>query len=350
MRRWTTGEPPEAENESNAYGSAVHDAIAVVERSQCSDEAALDQIWIRWGRWLDPEDMRMLTDDLALYRERTQTGWRLLAAEKEMRVPLARLNGRQIYFRFRLDSLYQSLSNPAFFLHRDYKSSKWQRSQTEVDDDVQLWAYNWAIHEMYPECGHLVQEYDQLRFGVLRTGKSAGEREQVRKWLVRQVKAVLADDTLEPKMNQWCPWCPIKMDCRVTHEAGDYWRARLNALGDLDTDQIETYVDLLPEAQMARKLLESFEEELKAMLRQLPQGARRQLGYDVRERRGRRFDADALRDVHAMVGDEFYQVASITKTALEQFYGKLDGTPGENIWKRGEERVAATYVQRVRSS
>jgi hypothetical protein len=94
-------------------------------------------------------------------------GYRLVSAEVDMRVPLFKLtdDGEWIYFRFKIDALYQSLQNPGLFLMRDYKSSRWPKPIEEIHNDLQQWSYNFGVHEMFPECETLVQIYDQLRFG-----------------------------------------------------------------------------------------------------------------------------------------------------------------------------------------
>jgi hypothetical protein len=357
-------DPPEATNENNAYGSAIHDCIAIVEKEQVADQEAIDRVWPTFQHWLDPEDLDRLKSDLELYHERSHTGWRLIAAETDMKVPLFVHEGRQIYFRFKLDALYQHLQNPGVFLSRDYKSSKWPKSQEEVNNDLQQWSYNFGIHEMFPECQDLTQEYDQLTAGVIPTRKTEVQRKQIKAWLIQQVKSILADNTLKPTLNQWCPWCPIIMDCTAVQRSADYWKNRIEAVAPSqkvgrkvvvqlseDAQGFAYYAEMLPKVTLARKTLERFEERVKEVLAEMPSERRTELGYEMKERKGTAFPADALRRVHAIVGDDFYQLVGLTKTKLESFYGKgkkaAEGTPRDEILDLGQPKVQARYAQRI---
>lgn len=338
-------DPEEGTNYANAYGSAIHDAIQVVEETQCSDEDAMDAVWPRWQHWLEPADIDRMKDDLATYRSRSLTGYRVVGTELELRMPLFQHEGRTIYFRGRIDVLYQRIDNPSVFVMRDYKSSRWPKSEKEVHEDVQQWSYNVLVHESYPECESLVQVYDQLRFGDTPTRKSAKQREQMRSWLVRQVKAILADDKLKPHMNEWCPYCPLVTDCRVTHRASDYWKNRIAAIApekkvgrkivvQLTEDHIgmEEYAELLPKVKLTVKTLERFVEAVEGAMKEMPADRREELGYILsRPRRLDTFDAGALRRIHQLVGDDFFHLVGITKKAVEDFYGDNGGSPREEI-------------------
>jgi hypothetical protein len=158
-------DPPEAHSPQSAYGSAFHDMAALIDKEAVSDEAAIERIWPKWQHWLEPEDIERFRADLAALRERSVLGYRLVAAEVDMRVPLFRTDdGTMIYFRFKIDAFYQHLQNPGLFLMRDYKSSRWPTPIEDIHNDLQQWAYNFGVHEMFPECETLVQIYDQLRF------------------------------------------------------------------------------------------------------------------------------------------------------------------------------------------
>ncbi len=202
-----TDEPPGHTDWTNAYGSAVHGAIHLVETEQLSNEAAVDRVWPEFAGYLDPGDLALLKEDLDAYRGDTPPGMELVVAEKDVRVPLFVHNGVQIFFRFKLDALYRSVVEPTVFYHRDYKSSKHRRTQQDVDKDLQMWSYNWGIFTLWVECESLLQSYEQLRFNNLVTSKNREQRQQVKEWLIRTVKAMLADEEMKPKQNMFCPWC-----------------------------------------------------------------------------------------------------------------------------------------------
>jgi hypothetical protein len=324
---------PEAGSPAAGYGSAIHECIEAVEAG-ADDRTAIALSYRRWGRWLGPADRDRLLADLDIYRARDFPATRTVASEDELRVPLTRHGGRRIFFRFRLDRLYERIDAPGVYVHVDYKSSAHPKSQAQVDSDAQLWAYNWAIHEYFPECAQLEQVYDQLRFGQLQTRKSEQQRAQIRDWLVDQAVAIIDDNAvqddglLDYRHNDWCAWCPILESCPVVAELTDFALARIAALApvskegrktkvDLDPARPQKYAEQLPRVRAALAVLKRFDEAVAAMLKQMPDERRRELGFELRERSASGFSAEALQSLHDVLGDRFYRLAHITKARLE---------------------------------
>ncbi len=335
-----SAEAPDSESYPTAYGSAIHDAIRVVEQTQCTDDEAIDAVWADYQAWLEPDDIDRMRRDLETYRTRTVLGYRLVGAELEMKIPLFTHEGRVIYLRGRVDVLYQHMQNPGLFLSRDYKSGRIRKSELEVHRDIQQWLYNLLIHGYFPECVRLEQMYDQLRYGEIATRKSPLQRRQILEWATKQVKAILADEKLAPKQNQWCQFCPLMMDCRVTHLSADFWKNRLAALAPEkkvgrkivvglteDHTGFEMYVELLPKIKSSAKTMLRFVEAVESVLRQMPQSEREALGYTFgKPRETDRWGPTELRQAHALMGDSFYHVIGLTKTNLERFFGSGDET------------------------
>jgi hypothetical protein len=363
MRRHTEGELPGHTNWTNAYGSAIHEAISVVEKELVSNEEAIDRVWITYGPYLDPEDLALLREDLDKYRRDTPLGFRLVAAEVDCRVPLAVIDGTQYYFRFKLDALYQSLANPSLFFHRDYKSSKWPKSEEEVHKDPQMSAYNWAIFELYPECQRLVQSYEQLRHGNIITSRNDTQRAETKDWLIRNVKALLADEEMKPKINDFCRYCPKVMVCHETERATTYWRGTLAVLApmskegrrikvDLGDDQEEVerlITDVLPRAITARKHLEYFEKTLKGVLDEMPSGERSRLGWRTKDRKSKTFNPDGLKRIHEATGDLFYDLISLSRKAVDTFIGKPEKgkplTPQLTVIREQELEIVGSSLE-----
>lgn len=343
-------DPPENVDWRNAYGLAVHVAIALVEQGS-SHEDAISAALQRYGLWLDPEDTAMLRQDLDIFERRRPLGVTLVGSELELRVPLFVHDGEQIYYRCKLDVLQRLISNPSVFVHRDYKSSKWQKSEAEIHRDLQLWAYNWAIHEWFPECRTLIQTYDQLRYGEHNTSKNDEQRIQMKQWLIDMVKLILADTVWRPKLNDWCSYCPIVTICREPRRATRYTRDMLATKAPLTQEGRKIKVefsgngnavehmieDELPDMVRTRKHIEKVEETLKGALKHMPQAERERLGWRLQERRQRSISPEGLRALHERMGDTFYQLAGISMTRLEQMFG----TP-----KKGEEPAAELQIAR----
>lgn len=346
-------DPPEAINWTNAYGSAIHEAINRVELGD-SHTAAIERALATYGTYLTPADIELLTEDLERYEFRHPKGMDLVSAERDMRVPLFEHNGVQIYFRFKLDVLFRSHTHPDVFLHRDYKSSAHRKTKQEVHSDVQMWAYNWGIHEMWPEARMLFQEYDQLKFGVERTSKNAQQRAEIKQWLIAQVKILLADDTFVPKINQFCPWCPLVVTCRETRRATTYWRGKLALTAPLrkdgrkikvefldEGDDLEAMIrDDLPKMREARKHIEKVESELKTLIEAMSIEDRERLGWRISERRSHTITPEGMREMHALLGDTFYELVNLPT-------GRL-GEHAEAAEKWSIETVSASTLTQVK--
>lgn len=335
MKRWTSGEPPEAAIQF-AYGSCIHDVLHAIELGQLSDDQAVQLGFDKWGWALHPDDLQRLKKDIAVYRERDVVGVNTVLNEGELRIPLMERGGKVIYFRCKIDRLYSFKANPSVFLHKDFKSSAWRRTEAEVHEDLQLWAYNWAIHERYPEASRLIQRYDQLNYGEETTEKSAAQRQWIAEWLRRQVTAILNDESvskkdglLKPRFNDWCPWCPILESCDVIPQLTDFAQQRIALLSPdkvqlakvgLDATGIQTYVDQLDAVGTARKTLDVYEKSVKNLIRSLTTSQQEALGWKVSARHGNNWDEPAIRRVHEILGDDFYKLVNITKTRLDSLF------------------------------
>lgn len=330
MRRHTeAGEHPEAQGPNTAYGSAVHEAIAFSEAEAATRDEAVQRAFDLYAKWLEPADLERLKRDLETYHQRDYAGVRTVAVEQELRTPLFEHEGETIYLRTRIDRLYQRLDNPSVFLHVDYKSSRWPRSAQEVHEDRQLWLTNLIVHEVFPECETLRQTYDQLNFGQLRTDKNDAQRALIKEWAVRQITAILHDGSLNATRNEWCPYCPIMETCPVVRELTHYAAAEIAVLAperkegrktvvDLDPALYDTYVEQLENVGIARRVLDRFDESVRKVLRDMPTTRREGYGYGIQVRSKTTWPVEAMRAAHEVLGDEFYELASFSKTALER--------------------------------
>jgi hypothetical protein len=374
MRRWTPlperfqifpgerDEPHEAESYATAYGSCVHLAIQIVDETDCIDDDAIEQAWAKYQHWLEPDDLPRLFSDLATWHERRVEGFRLVGAELEFRIPLFKWEGEWIYFRGKIDAVYQHLVNSGYFFTRDYKSSRWPKSEAEVHADIQQWAYNFAVHEEFPECETLIQIYDQLRFGEIPTRKSAKQRETIKAWLILQIKAILRDEILKPTMNDMCHFCPLVTDCRVTHRATDYWKNRIAALAPEKkvgrkivvqlTEGIgfEEYTEVLGKVKTVSKMFERYIKAVEGALKEMPKEEREALGYELgNPRKLDEWSADAKRRIFAELGDDFFQVVRITKTDLASFFG--EGTDQyERIVSMATKKETAQILREIKAA
>lgn len=306
---------PEGGSPAAAYGSCLHDVVALTEEPM-PDEQAIQAAWAKWGRWLEPGDLDRLRDDLATYRDRDYPNTRTVLCEDEIKVPLLMHDGERVWFRAKIDRLYERLDEPGTFIHVDYKTSKWPKNQADVDGDLQMWAYNWAIHEHLPEVETLVQTYDQLRYGQVQTRKSDDQRRQIRDWLRAEATAIIEDEDLEPTFNRWCAYCALIADCPVIPQLSGFAQAGIAALQG-NADPIQEYVAGLDRARQARAALEAYETKVKGLLRDAPESVRLESGFTQRPRRTSNFSPAAKAVLAERLGDRFLDAATITKSRLE---------------------------------
>lgn len=350
MRRHESGEPPESWSPANAYGSAVHLCLELLDDDASPEEAAQAAL-AAFKQWIEPSDLTRLHEDMEKYLARDMIGVRTLLNEDEISVPLfEHPTVGPVWFRARIDRLYQSLDDPALLFHIDYKSSKWPKGHEEVAKDEQLWAYNWSIVEWFldlypeiePEDVRLLQTYDQLRYGQIPTQKGPAQRQEIKRWLIAAVTAIIEDEDALPTFNEFCPWCPLKMDCPVVaHELTDWALTKIAALMPreerrnkdgslskrqgkvlLDHERIGEYVESLHDVTRARQVLEGFENEVKAVLKEMPDSELSRLGKRKSERSRRAFTTEAKRRVVEAVGlTPALMMFDLSLASVERFYG-----------------------------
>lgn len=326
----TFKDPPEGQGTANAFGSAFHDAAELIETELLSIEEALRVVFPAYVQWLTPSDLALLKSDLEALATRDYRGVRTIVAEDDWRVPLCEHEGETIYFRFKLDRLYQVINSPSAFVQIDYKSSRYQKTQEEWNEDIQQKAYNWGVPEVFPECESLMQVVDQLRFGpVTLRRRTDEEREEIRAFLSELAIAVIEDDEHRPKWNQWCAFCPLKVDCPVVDELTEFARTTISVIAPIEQDgrkkkvaldvlTMDDYVEQMEKAADAEKVLTKFVEAVKGALKAMPEDNRDALGYGVRGKKAYYFTSQSLEDVHEALGDAaFYAMVSLTKSSLE---------------------------------
>ena len=337
---------PEAGSPATSYGSCIHDAIEASEDGM-SDEAAIESAWATWGNVLEPGDLTLLKEDMKLYHERDPQNVRTVLSEGEISVPLTETpDGRPINFRGRIDRLYERLDRPGHFIHRDYKSSKWIKSQDEVDADQQMWSYNWALYEFFPEIQVLDQELDFLRGGIVPTSKTDEQREEIREWLAINARNYFASREGEmepdglplPKMNTWCPWCPVLESCQIVPHLSDWALSTIQALrppalkateaGQHLTEvlvttvtPIDEYLAQYDDVKTAIAVLKRYEESSRAVIRDLSEAERDRLGFEMRNRSNSVIPVRARNALYEALGhDRFIELAGITQEKLKSAF------------------------------
>jgi hypothetical protein len=361
---------PESQSAAAAYGTAAHTMIERLEEGDTIDEA-VQAAFEEQRQWLEPGDLTLLREDGEKYLERQIVGTRTLLSEGEISIPLFEHEEQgQVWFRGRIDRLVQSLDDPGHLIHTDYKSSRWAKSHEEVAADLQLWSYNLLIYEwftdLYPEVDsvRLQQVYDQLRYGTIPTQKSTPQRQEIRRWLVTAITAMIADEDEAPTYNEWCPWCALKPSCPVVrNELTDWALVRIAALmpradrfnkdGNLskrpgpvrlDEGRLEEYVEALPKVKRAAATLQAFDDELTKVLKAMPDSSLADIGKRKAERSKRVFSEAAKRQIVEELGLPIaLQLFDLSIAELERFFQGDEETIAR-LSALSEKRPAYTVV------
>jgi hypothetical protein len=91
---------------------------------------------------------------------------------------------------------------------------------------------------------------------------------------------------------------------------------------NLDPDLFDVYVEQLDDVELARKVLKRFDESVRDAIRTCPRAGAHGLGYELRPRAPRPLAPEALRAAHEVLGDDFYELIGLTKTAVERLGGR----------------------------
>jgi len=351
-RRLTGKESPESWSPANSYGDAIHMVLSLLS-SGVPLEPAVHQAFAKQAQWLEVADVEMLIQDAHKFLERQHFGVQVILSEGEISVPLfTHPEQGQIWLRGRIDLLLQKLDDPTWLTHVDYKSGKWIKSEAEVTNDIQLWTYNLLIYtwwlNTHPDIFdvHIDQIYDQLRFGQVPTHKGVAQREQIRRWLIAAITAMIEDEEEAPRWNEWCPWCPLLMDCKVIQdELTDWALTKIAALAPreerrnkdgqlskrqgpphLDPDRIAEYVEVQKKVKRAHHALETFDELLVGLLKQLPAERLIELHRSKVERTRRAFTYEAKRELIGELGlENFLMLCDLSLAAVERYAGDDKG-------------------------
>lgn len=97
----------------------------------------------------------------------------------------------------------------------DYKCTDYVMSQEKADRDHQLGIYELAIREQYPEAEEVTLEWYLLGAGeVASSSRTADQRDELERKIIRMVQAIEADSEYLPLGNRWCP-CEYEEECEA---------------------------------------------------------------------------------------------------------------------------------------
>lgn len=108
---------------------------------------------------------------------------------------------------------------------RDLKSDRAVRSQSEVEGDLQLWSYCWAVAQQYPHVRHFRVELDFIRHGVVRVaewGPEIVERaERVIVESIERIRGYQKRKQFPAIAGDGCKYCGFRAECPLLQNLAD---------------------------------------------------------------------------------------------------------------------------------
>jgi RecB family exonuclease len=189
------------------------------------DDAALifDRIWNqKWKddividkEYLTPDDykrqgLKYLEEFFRMEEDRAR--WEVVALEKGCGFDIPETGRTMGGYIDRLER-----SGKAFRII-DYKCSDYVMSQDRADKDHQLGIYELALRRQYPEIEKVTLEWYYLGAGeVASSSRTAEQREELEREVVRLVQTIESDSEYLPLGNRWCP-CEYAEECEGEKE------------------------------------------------------------------------------------------------------------------------------------
>lgn len=306
------------------YGTAVHEALRLVDEHQLPVDEALSRAW---SAGLGPERWGEAIRDLRRFFEGSNDAVETIGTELYLEAFLyeddefgpIRIGGT-------LDRLGVDPSDPGVLVVDDYKTMRRPPKTSEMESWSQGLMYALLVTKNAERWGFDPGDVKvRARVVALKHGYVtqrlylAHELERYEAWAQAIARKILRDDEAIPVLNNACGWCPARRDCPAwlsLPSEGDTLAERVAASSALDR------IALRPEVLRTIKLLEKLKDDISDDAVQLAAKAddgvvtagavRVELDPD----RKRRYVADT-RKVHQIVGEQFYDIASVAVGKIE---------------------------------
>jgi putative RecB family exonuclease len=104
----------------------------------------------------------------------------------------------------------------------DFKTNKQMFTRQELDSDVQMSVYGWAIRELFQDVKEVRFRFEMLRHGVAQRAQRTPEQciEGVR-YLTDMARQLEVRKSFPPTLGMLCSWCNVNHHCKAYKEAQD---------------------------------------------------------------------------------------------------------------------------------
>ncbi len=303
-----------------AHGSAVHDALFLIEDEGVGVDEALRR---SWPPGLDAVWYEEALSDLqgAIERGGILTQIHTIAVEQHLTAPLYEDEDfGPIEYGGYLDVI--GVDNDVDMTPRlyvgDYKTNRQPPSYRDLDHWMQGRSYAWLVLqniERYlpgadPDTVEVVVIFDAVKHYALKKVWSRVELETWAAWAESVARTILRDKEGNPVLGPGCNWCEFKTKCPAWAKLPDIGRT----LGEkLDGKTVEEQVKGLAKVTETRLFLEKEEARIKGRIVELVRASKEPVVLGDSqwfEEQGLTKEVDA-RKAHEVMGDEFYDAVTV---------------------------------------
>jgi len=316
---------PRLESEPLLRGRAIHGAIELIEQEAVSLDEALSR---SWPAQLGPTGYDEALKHLLEFLSRPDDGTHTIASEIELKVPLFEHDGQTVYAGGIVDRVALDLSLPNLLYVDDYKTSARPLPRSVMETWFQGRHYAFLVREnadlFLPDHGRIPQI--EARIVLTKHGYSLPKRftdyqlDVYREWLISLATQILGCDDPTPVLNPGCSYCDFQMECPAWLSLPGSGKALYERVANANTEEL---IPLRVEAQKVESACKKIKEQIDVMARdRLEVDKVDELSVDnvtVGIDEAWRDEVVDLRAAHDLMGDEFYDLASLTKGAVEKW-------------------------------
>lgn len=305
------------------YGTAIHNALRVMEDETLTPDEALREIW---PPGLGPERFDEAMRDLRRVIERGGALIHTIATEEELTAHLYEDEDfGAVSIGGRLDRIGIDGVNEARLYFDDYKTDRRPPSYANLDRWIQGRWYAALLranaHRYLPEHVwdrvEIIGRYEAVKWYTLERQFTDDEIEIFLAWAESIARRILRDKAAQPVLNPGCGWCPIRHDCPAWNSLPGEGSALLERI---TPEPLEDRVALSEEAQEIYRKLKVFLDDVEAALREKVQlegevvAAGKRWWLEPGELRW----ADPRR-LHSIMGEDFYGAVRVTLGSVDDW-------------------------------
>jgi hypothetical protein len=314
---------PEEDSYALKYGGIFHDVLFLMEEHAIGPDEALARAC---PADVTPEMYRELLDDLTKYMERAASPADLYhTVDVEVKLDALLYVDEEfgpIHIRGILDHIGIDPEDPGMLHGTDYKTNRSPARDSDLAGDIQLMTYHYLIREnrarftTHPN-PRIVMHLDLIKYRPYEWRFSPADIETFRAWAEAVVRKMLRDTEALPVMNPGCRYCPVAGDCPLIAELP-------TAAAELLAMEPETREDLhawREKANAMRLLLAKRVElaDIRLKGEALEGGGFVVGGIEYKPVDDKKWRVDLRRLFQAMEFDDFIQVITTSKTAVEKY-------------------------------